>query len=71
MDIPDIPPNTDPEFRDALSALVNSAIVLRKTVILLAGTKADPERVMRDHGEVLLKVEAVISQWRDHLGIEG
>lgn len=70
MDVPNIPANLDPEFAEALSALVRSADVMRKATLLIAGAGADPERVMRDHGQVLLQAEAVIEAWAQHMGIE-
>ncbi|CUI01881.1 hypothetical protein [Leisingera aquaemixtae] len=69
-DVPEIPAYGDPEFDEALSALVRSADVMRKTLMLIVGAKADPERVFREHGEVLMQSEAVIQAWATHMGIE-
>ena len=67
---PDIPAYGTPEFDEALSALVRSAGVLRKALLLIAGAGADPQRVLNDHGEVLMQAEAVVRAWSAHMGID-
>ena len=69
-ELPEIPPCGDPEFDAALSALAQSADVMRKAVLLITAAEADPKRVMRDHGETLVQAEAEIQAWASHLGID-
>ena len=69
-DIPEIPAIGEPEFTEALSALVHSAAAMRKALMLIAGAGADPERVLRDHSAVLTQSEAVIQAWAAPMGIK-
>ncbi|MBS7537759.1 hypothetical protein [Ancylobacter lacus] len=69
MEIPDVPANEDPEFKAALSALVNSAMVMRR-LFLMAAVGSDPERLARKHADLIMNADGVIDAWRDHLGIE-
>lgn len=70
MDMPDIPSTDDPAIREALLALVNSAAVMRRALLLVTAAGADPKRVMRDHGELLVTAEQVITEWCAHMGID-
>ena len=70
MEIPDVPSIDDPEFKQALSALVRSAAVMRRLFLMVTAAGIDPKRLARDHGEVIMNADHVIDTWCDHLGIE-
>lgn len=69
MEIPDIPTIGDSEFRDALSALVRSASVMRKVFLMTTAGGIDHERLFKDHAEVIANADQVIDAWCEHMGI--
>jgi hypothetical protein len=70
MEIPAIPAIDDPEFKEALSALVRSATVMRQIFMMTTAAGIDPKRLAREHGEVIANADRVIDAWCEHLGIE-
>jgi len=69
MDTPDIPGKYDPEFDDALSALVRSASTLRELLLMSVSSDADMKALMSRHSDLITNCDSVIDAWRDHLGI--
>lgn len=69
MQIPEIPSNQDPEFYHALSALVESASIMRQVLLMTTAAGIDHKRLMTEHSETITNADMVIDAWRDHLGI--
>lgn len=69
MEAPDIPYYEDPEFPEALTALVRSADFVSQIAVLLATTD-DREGVLRRHAETLSTADSVIQAWKEHVGID-
>jgi hypothetical protein len=75
MAAPSIPPITDPELLEAVSALIRSAQSFRKASFLLSARllTADDEdedlrSVVEEIGEPLIIAPLVIDAWRKQLG---
>jgi hypothetical protein len=75
MAAPPIPPITDPELLEAVSALIRSAQSFRKASFLLSARllTADDEdedlrSVVEEIGEPLIIAPLVIDAWRKRLG---
>jgi hypothetical protein len=76
MPAPPIPPITDPELLEAVSALTRSAQSFRKAFFLLSGRllaagdgdDEDLRHVVEEIGEPLIIAPLVIDAWRKQLG---
>jgi hypothetical protein len=73
---PPIPPITDPELIEAVSALTRAADSYRKAFLLLAdrllvaggGDNEDFRYVIKKGGDALHLSDAIINAWRHQLG---
>ncbi len=66
IDIP-IPDIEEQELLEAVSALMNSAGIMRNLLFKVISGQENPETLMKEHGQILLLGDAVIDRWDDYI----
>lgn len=67
MELLEIPAKDDPEFEEAISAVVNGADVFRTISGKMINEGADPKQLLEEHREVLAHAELAVLSWLSHL----
>jgi hypothetical protein len=70
MNIPHVPAKDDPEFEDALFALVQSASTIREFLMMSIMGETDMKEFMLRHSDLVLNCDTVLEAWRTHLNIQ-
>lgn len=70
MNIPRVPAKNDPEFEDALFALVQSASTIREFLMMAVMSETDMKEFMLRHSDLVINCDNVLEAWRAHLNIQ-